>query len=296
MTYEEFGLFRENADEFGLPWDGPPTVRRVDVDVEEGRRVSALVWGDAPAELVLVHGGAQNAHTWDTVALALQRPLVCIDLPGHGHSDWRDDHDYWPWTLAPDVAAAMRTLAPDARLLCGMSLGGLTSIIVAADNPDLVHRLVVVDVTPWSTDQKGAAIGVFVGGPAVFDTFDTLLARTIEHNPTRSVSSLRRGVLHNAREQPDGTWAWRYDRPTGERGAPDTQHYAPLWDSLTSFAAPALLVRGSTSPVVEDADAAEFERRCVDGRVIVVDHAGHSVQGDKPLELARILAAELAAP
>ncbi len=36
---------------------------------------------------MLLHGGAQNAHTWDTVALALGRPLVAIDLPGHGHSD-----------------------------------------------------------------------------------------------------------------------------------------------------------------------------------------------------------------
>jgi pimeloyl-ACP methyl ester carboxylesterase len=296
MTYDEFGLFHENAEEFGLPWSGAPRVRRVFVDVHPGRKISALVWGDRSPELVLVHGGAQNAHTWDTVALALQRPLVCIDLPGHGHSDWRDDHDYWPWTLAPDVATAMRALAPDARLLCGMSLGGLTSMIVAADNPDLVHRLVVVDVTPWSTDQKGAAIGAFVGGPTVFDTFDALLARTIEHNPTRSVSSLRRGVLHNAAEQPDGTWAWRYDRPTGERGAPDTLHYAPLWDGLASFRGPALLVRGSTSPVVEDADAAEFERRCTDGRVVVVDGAGHSVQGDKPLELAAILETELNAP
>ncbi|MEY2422089.1 MAG: hypothetical protein QOI95_2156 [Acidimicrobiaceae bacterium] len=293
MTYDEFGLFHENATEFGLPWDGPPIVRRTFVDVEGGRKVSALVWGEGPPELVLVHGGAQNAHTWDTVALALHRPLVCIDLPGHGHSDWRDDHDYWPWTLAPDVATAMRALAPDARLLCGMSLGGLTSIIVAADNPDVVRRLVVVDVTPWSTDQKGAAIGAFVGGPEIFASLDTLLARTIEHNPTRSATSLRRGVLHNAKERPDGTWSWRYDRPTGERGAPDTKHYAPLWESLASFDSPALLVRGSASPVVEDADAAEFARRCIQGRVIVIDGAGHSVQGDKPLELARLLEAEL---
>ena len=109
------------------------------------------------------------------------------------------------------------------------------------------------------------------------------------------MASLRRGVLHNATPREDGTWAWRYDRPTGDRGAPYTQHYAPLWDALASFAAPALLVRGSTSPVVEDADAAEFLRRCVEGRVIVVDGAGHSVQGDKPLELARILEAELRA-
>ena len=59
-----------------------------------GRTVSALVWGDAPAELVLIHGGGQNAHTWDTVALALDRPLVAIDLPGHGHSSWWEGGRY----------------------------------------------------------------------------------------------------------------------------------------------------------------------------------------------------------
>ena len=44
--------------------------------------------------------------------------------------------------------------------------------------------------------------------------------------------------------------------------------------------------------MVEDADAAEFGHRSLYGRVVVVDGAGHSVQGDKPLELARILDAE----
>ena len=58
--------------------------------------VSALAWGEGAPEIVLLHGGAQNAHTWDTVALALDRPLLAIDLPGHGHSSHRDDHMYWP--------------------------------------------------------------------------------------------------------------------------------------------------------------------------------------------------------
>src|SRR5438132_11872481 len=80
-------MFHENAEEYGIEWRGQPAVRRVDVRLGDGRRLSALVWGEAEPELVLLHGGAQNAHTWDTVALALDRPLVAIDLPGHGHSD-----------------------------------------------------------------------------------------------------------------------------------------------------------------------------------------------------------------
>ena len=97
MHYDEFGLFHENAEEYGVPWKGPPTVRRESVPVaDDGRRVSALVWGRDDPELVLLHGGGQNAHTWDTVALALGCPLIAVDLPGHGHSGRRDDRDYGP--------------------------------------------------------------------------------------------------------------------------------------------------------------------------------------------------------
>src|SRR5579862_6191123 len=87
VPYDEFGMFHENATEFGIPYSGPPTVRREAVAMDDGRRISALVWGDAQPQIVLLHGGAQNAHTWDTVLLALGRPAVAVDLPGHGHSD-----------------------------------------------------------------------------------------------------------------------------------------------------------------------------------------------------------------
>ncbi len=49
-----------------------------------------------------------------------------------------------------------------------------------------------------------------------------------------------------------------------------------------------MLVRGSLSPVVDDDDVAEARRRQPDLDVHVVDGAGHSVQGDRPVELAAI--------
>ena len=101
MTYDEFGLFHENAEEWGIPFDGPPAVRREYVEVAPGRQLSALVWGTDDPELVLLHGGAQNAHTWDTVALALGRPLIAIDLPGHGYSGARPDGPVRPARLCP---------------------------------------------------------------------------------------------------------------------------------------------------------------------------------------------------
>ena len=119
VPYDEFSLFHENASEFGLPYDGPPVVRREAVEVGPDRHLSALVWGEAEPELVFLHGGAQNAHTWDTVALALGRPLVAVNLPGHGHSDGGLDNALDPAGNARDVATVTRALAPNARAVVG---------------------------------------------------------------------------------------------------------------------------------------------------------------------------------
>lgn len=298
VEYDEFGLFHENAEEFGLPWDGPPTVRRESVEVAPGRLLSALVWGESPAELVLLHGGAQNAHTWDTVAMALGRPLVAIDLPGHGHSDAAGRGQRGVDALranASDVAAVIRRRAPGAGAIVGMSLGGLTTIALADVAPDLVRRMVLVDVTPGVNSVKAQAITAFVNGPKAFTSFDDLLARTIDFNPTRTVASLRRGILHNALQLDDGSWVWRYRRfdepspldPSETSVAPD---YEALWQVLGRADVPILLVRGMRpQSVVDDADEERFLATCRHGSVERIAEAGHSVQGDTPLELAALL-------
>lgn len=294
IAYDEFSLFHENASEYGLPLAAPPIVRRTAVELPGGRAVSALVWGDAPAQIVFIHGGAQNAHTWDTVLLALGRPAVAIDLPGHGHSGWRDDGAYTPRNLADDVAVVIAALAPEAALIVGMSLGGMTSIELAAYHPHLVRSLVLVDITPGVNAAKAKAVLDFVDGPQSFPSFESLLERTMQHNPTRTESSLRRGILHNAHQLDDGTWKWNYDRrsearSTSDPDGPPIEGLSPLWDDFGSIRCPIVVVRGGVSPVVDDDDIAECHNRQPDVRVEVVDGAGHSIQGDRPLELARLI-------
>jgi pimeloyl-ACP methyl ester carboxylesterase len=296
--YDEFGLLDEAAREAGLPSPQPGIVERRFVAVEPGRHLSALVWSAHEPDLVLLHGGRQNAHTWDTVALALDRPLVAVDLPGHGHSDGaaHDASPLDPRANAKDVAAALRTLAPAPRCVVGMSLGGLTAIALTEAAPDLVQRLVLVDVLPGLRVERAKPIADFINGPSSFRDLDELLMHTARANPTRSLSSLRRGILHNAEQQTDGSWQWRWARhPVRQElyaphNAAGDRLYEDLWPVLERVAVPILLVRGlRPDSVLRDADEQELQRRVPAARVVQVAEAGHSLQGDTPVLLAKTI-------
>jgi len=299
IGYDEFGLFHENAEEYGLPFDHPPVVRRESAAVDGARRLSALAWGEGEPELVLVLGGALYAPTWDTVAMALDRPLVAVDLPGHGHSDGcgaRRGGSLDAQGNAADVAAALRRLAPGAEAVVGMSLGGLTTIALAKVAPELVRSIVLVDVLPGVRGPRSRHIIDFVDGPPTFASLDELLERTAAFNPNRSLSSLRRGIMHNAQQQADGTWVWRWARhgtplPSGTRELDSSDSlFDELWESLSSVAVPLLLARGMRpDSVLGDDDEAELRRRLPSARVVHFDDGGHSLQGDTPIALAALI-------
>lgn len=283
----EFALLAGNAEQAGVT--GPlPTVQRVDAGP-----ISALRWGAAPPRVVFLHGGAQNAHTWDTVVLGLGQPALAVDLPGHGHSSWRDDGDYSPQCNAAALAPVLRDLAPAAVLVVGMSLGGLTAIRLAASVPELVPQLVLVDVTPSALQRHSQMSAADRGtvalaqGDRTFDDFASMLALTTLAAPHRDPESLRRGVLHNSRRLPDGRWTWRYDtiRKVGD--------FSELWNDVSAIGAPTTLIRGGDSAFVCADDVAEYARRSPGLTTHVVAGSGHSVQSDQPRALVELLATTL---
>lgn len=283
----EFSLLSENAEQAGVA--GPlPHVERVAAGSGD-REVSALRWSDKP-RVVFLHGGGQNAHTWDTVIVGLGEPALSIDLPGHGHSAWREDGDYSPQHNADTVAPLVREFASGADLVVGMSLGGLTAIRLGAIAPDLVRELVLVDVTPsalhryaeLTTEQQGTV--ALVQGEREFPSFQAMLDLTVAAAPHREVKALRRGVFHNSRRLDNGNWTWRYDTI---RKVPD---FDGLWDDVDALAAPVTLVRGGSSGFVTDEDAAELGSRAKHFRgAHVVENSGHSVQSDQPRTLIDLL-------
>ncbi|HMC69511.1 MAG TPA: alpha/beta hydrolase, partial [Mycobacteriales bacterium] len=107
-------------------------------------------------------------------------------------------------------------------------------------------------------------------------------------------SSLRRGILHNAVQLDDGSWQWRWarHRQDGERRqvSAEGRLYDDLWADLTRIDVPLLLVRGlRPDSVLGDDDETRLVERVPHARIVRVAEAGHSIQGDAPVQLARII-------
>jgi pimeloyl-ACP methyl ester carboxylesterase len=288
-SLSEFTFLRENARQAGVS-GALPAVERID-----SGPISALKFGAGSPRVVFLHGGGQNAHTWDTVIVGLGEPALAVDLPGHGRSAWREDGDYGPKLSAVAVEPVVRELAPDADLVVGMSLGGLTALRLAVSAPELVRKLVLVDVTPsaperhteMTDEQKGTV--ALVQGERTFPSFDAMLEVTVAAAPHRDRESLRRGVFHNAKRLDDGTWTWRYDSMRKGEG------FEGLWDDVPRLTTPTTLIRGANSFFVNDDDASEFARTAPGfQQVHIVENSGHSVQSDQPVALINLLRQVLA--
>lgn len=285
-TLNDLEIITQAAAELGLGPTWVPAVRRTELSLASGDRICGLEWHMGTPEFVFLHGGSQNAHTWDAVALLLGRPCVALDLPGHGRSSWRADGTYDPRVMCDAVAEAIRTLTMRPVVLVGMSLGGLTAIALAARFPDLVDRLAVIDVTPAAGDRRRRES---IEPPrTTFASVDEMVEHVYRPHTGRTLESFRRGVLANSRQRPDGTWVWQWD--PAKSTSKHRVDWDGVWDDLSRTVAPLLFVRAGSSRVVRDQDLAEVRRLRPDADIVEIPGAVHSVQGSRPRELARELA------
>jgi len=114
--------------------------------------IEADVYGDETGRSILfAHGGGQTRHAWRKSAqllVAAGFQSICIDLRGHGQSDWSPDADYSIESFAGDLLCICDQLEQKPALV-GASLGGIAAMIAAGElRPDVFSAVVFVDVTP----------------------------------------------------------------------------------------------------------------------------------------------------
>lgn len=118
-------------------------------------QLARLTYGDAPGTpLLIAHGLFGSARNWNVIARRLSdtRQVISVDMRNHGQSPWAAPHSYEE--MAKDLAEVITDIGAPVDLL-GHSMGGKASMALALTHPDLLRRLVVVDIAPvrYAHDQ-----------------------------------------------------------------------------------------------------------------------------------------------
>ena len=199
---------------------------------------------DAPT-VVLLHGLQDCARSWDIFAAAVRSEyrVIALDHRGHGDSAHVEPDAYGFRDYISDLESLVAHLGLSDFILAGHSAGARYAFVFAAEHPELIRSLLVVDIDPDAVNPDSQ--GMFVRYNTESDEWDSLDA-VVERLRDRQPQSTDEMLLHQAqvmtRELPDGRRVWKRDRrllAAYER--PD------LWEEWGSLSVPTLIVRGRQS-------------------------------------------------
>ena len=257
-----------------------------------GMRLHYLDWGnpDKP-KMLLLHGGAQSAHSWDFFALAMRDHLhiIALDQRGHGDSPWSDTGEYDTSFHIADINAFTDAIGYDNFILMGLSMGGRNAYGFTAQHPQKVNRLILIDVGPDIQAEGRRHIQEFLEGTETFESFDWLVERVKRYNPRRPEEQIRGSLINNLKQLEDGTWTWKHDRRRGIRRDRGGEMNAEAWRDLAQITAPTLVIRGAESNILSPQTAAKMRDTLAASQLVEVPNAGHLVQGDNPVGFERVV-------
>ena len=260
----------------------PPVVAR-DLFVEaNGLRHHLVVRGSPSApQVIMIHGLAGQAHTFDAIAtlLAEKYHVYCLDVRGRGESEWGPPDGYHMQNYVADLEAVRQALSLEKFALLGTSMGGLITMNYAAVHPGRVRRAVLNDIGPEIDPAGAQRIMAYVGhAPEAFQNMRAVV-KYYKENYAPMVAGLSDDQVAefarwNVRKDDTGLYIWKMDPSVRKFSAPPA---APdPWETLKAIACPVLILRGAESDVLSPEIARRMGESLANCRLVEVAGVGHA--------------------
>jgi pimeloyl-ACP methyl ester carboxylesterase len=244
------------------------------VSINESR-VHVLEAGSGPP-LILVHGFSESTFDWEEhliPLLAARFHVIAFDLFGMGFSERSPDFDYGFGFWLDQLVATLEALGVDHACVAGHSMGGALSVLLAAEHPHKVQRLVLIaHLAPSLPPANLVVLAVPGVGELVWAHADG--HPMVSGFSEAYLSRMRRVV----RIRGTGSALLSY-----LRGGAD---FARLAAAYPRVAAPTLVMHGSADKSVAYSSAVEAIESIPDRRLVTIDGGGHWLMRDDPRRVA----------
>ncbi|NXU33644.1 ABHDB protein, partial [Drymodes brunneopygia] len=234
--------------------------------------------------LILLHGLFGSHANFQTVAKTLVRrgsgKVLTVDARNHGSSPHSPVMTYEAMSL--DVQHLLSRLGITKCILVGHSMGGKTAMTLALQRPELVERLISVDIGPGSTapvSEFSAYISA-MKEVKVPEGLSRSAARQLADDqlqPVVKLPQLRQFLLTNLVEV-EGHYVWRVNLEAIARHLSEIMNF-PVFHK--PYPGPALFLGGSDSPYISSRDYPEIQRLFPKAEIQYIKGAGHIVHQDK---------------
>jgi pimeloyl-ACP methyl ester carboxylesterase len=239
-----------------------------------GLRLHYLEWGDSTKPpMILLHGIARHAHTFDHIApdLARDHRVLAIDMRGHGDSAWSSEGAYLVEDYVKDLEGLLQQLAIRRVTLLGNSTGGRVVQVFAGLHPELVERLIVEDVGPERPQDIADAFARRVQQEANgWASEDGLVMQLVAANRRTPEPLLRTYAHFGVKPGPKGRLIWKRD-PNLVKGFVSTE----LWDYVRRITSPTLYVIGGASRIVPPEAQARLKQTLPNCEIVTMPGLGH---------------------
>tara|TARA_B100001142_G_scaffold238510_2_gene237209 strand:+ start:3442 stop:4041 length:600 start_codon:yes stop_codon:yes gene_type:complete len=183
--------------------------------------------------------------------------------------------------MAADAHAILSHFNIDQPIVIGHSMGGMNTLRLALEQPDLLDRLVLVDVGPELSEAGAKTIRNFVVDNREFDDLEDFIQNVQKYDPYRSREHIERTVKYNLLERADGKYISKRDH--GPRLA-TTQMQREQSDRFflsdaSAISQPTLVIRGADSNLFSPEAAQRFAEALPQGQLKTVSDSGHNVHG-----------------
>ena len=228
--------------------------------------------------LLIVHGLFGMSDNWQRLAKQFSEyfEVHLIDQRNHGRSPHSDAFNYS--VMAADLVEYISRHQLQKVLLMGHSLGGKTAMQLAVNHPDLLDKLIVVDISP---KYYPVHHDVIVEGLQSLD-FSVLKSRgeaekqLATYIPEAGVSQF---LLKSLYWKEKGQLAFRFNL------AAIAKHIAIVGEPLAegnSFSKPTLFIDGANSNYIQEEDEDLIFDRFPAAEIKTIAHAGHWVHAEQP--------------